>query len=686
MSNSKQNRLINEKSPYLQQHAHNPVDWYPWGEEAFQKAREENKPIFLSIGYSTCHWCHVMERETFEDEGIATLLNEWFVSIKVDREERPDIDSIYMTVCHMMNGMGGWPLNLFLTPNRVPFYSGTYFPKESRHNLPGFRDVILQLSQQFHANPEKIERVESNVQTAVSQAFSVQQTGDIEEGIYHHSYHNLMKMFDGQHGGFGAAPKFPSPHNLLFLFRYHAEEPSSHARVMATRTLDAMADGGLYDHIGYGFSRYSVDEKFLVPHFEKMLYDNAMLAMAYTEGFQVTGKHRYKRVAEEILTYVVRDMRHPEGGFYSAEDADSEGVEGKFYVWTPAEVMHVVGEELGELFCQAYNITKEGNFEGKSIPNTINVDLSSLAKRNELTVEEVMEDLEQARALLFQARKERIAPFKDDKILTSWNGLMIAALAKAGRVYDRSDFIQHAEEAVSFIEENLYENGRLMLRYRDGEVKHKGVLEDYAYMLWGYMELYEATLETCYLRKARELSLTMYDLFWDNEQSGFFLYGVDSEELLARPKEAADGALPSGNSVASLQLWRLAKIIGDYELEERVSLLLNAFVEDLHQYPAGHAYLMQTVLSTQQTMKEVVVLVGENKQETEAFLRDLKRTWLPNVTYLVIQEDEQPEHIAPFTKDYKKIDGKTTVYVCQNYSCQQPTTDLRDIGTGYLSQ
>jgi uncharacterized protein YyaL (SSP411 family) len=650
------------------------VDWYPWGKEAFEKAMRENKPVFVSIGYSTCHWCHVMERESFEDQGVAQLLNERYISIKVDREERPDIDSIYMQVCQLMTGHGGWPMSVFMTPDKVPFYAGTYYPKEARYGQPGFKDLIVGLSNKYQQDPEHINEVVESVREALQPQQQDGESGLLSREVIEDSFEHFVETFDGQFGGFGLEPKFPMPHSLMFLLRYYQFRNDEHALDMVVKTLDGLARGGIYDHIGFGFSRYSTDKMFLVPHFEKMLYDNALLTMAYIETYQITKEERFKQVAEQIITYVLRDMHHPEGGFYSAEDADSEGEEGKFYVWSPQEIKVVLGEELGILYCQIYDITEQGNFEGKNIPNLIREDINQFSKRNGLNRENVDSQIEEARKKLFDYREKRIHPYKDDKILTSWNGLMIAALAKAGRVFDKAEYREAAEKAITFIENNLFVDGRLMVRYRDGEVKNKGFIDEYAFVLWAYIELYESTLNLEYIRKARILTNDMFDLFWDQLDGGFFFYGKDNEELIVRQKEAYDGAIPSGNSVAAMQLIKLARLTGDYEIEEMVQQLFDTFADELIQYPAGHTLLLQSYLQTQIDMKEVIVL--SPNQESQKLLDELQKEFHPEITYLIGDDREKLTEIAPFTMDYQAKKDKTTVYVCKNFVCNKPTTDI----------
>lgn len=661
------NRLINEKSPYLLQHANNPVDWYPWGDEAFEKAKNENKPVLVSIGYSTCHWCHVMAHETFENEEMARMLNERFVAVKVDREERPDVDAIYMKVCQALTGQGGWPLNVFLTPDQKPFYAGTYFPKESRFQMPGFADVITQLYNQYKENPKKIMDIGEQITRAIHNEGSKKQGLDLD--ILHKCYRQLEQSFDPEYGGFGQAPKFPAPHQLTFLLRYYHWSKKERALEMVTTTLDAMADGGIYDHIGFGFSRYSVDEKWLVPHFEKMLYDQAMLAIAYIEGYQMTRKERYRKMAEEILSYVMREMHDADGGFYSAEDADSEGEEGEFYLWDPEEVLDVLGTELGEQFCEVYDISKNGNFEGESIPHLIGAN----------PTEDEREQLRKSRQKMFEAREKRVHPYKDDKILTSWNGLMIVAFAKAGRVFQDEVYTQAGKEALAFIEDRLIKDGRLMARIRKGEVKQSGFIDDYANLLWANIEMYETCFEVGYLEKAITLADQMIDLFWDEKNGGFYFYGKDGETLIMRPKELYDAAVPSGNSVAALQLLRLSKLTGNTANEEKVADMFAVFSAETEHYPSGYSYFLQSLLLTQMSSKEVVVLKGEEGNENFRKMMDsLQQNFLPNITYLASGNVDELSTVASFTMDFKAEDD-ITVYVCEDFSCQRPTTDVEGV-------
>jgi len=669
-TNLKPNRLINEKSPYLLQHAHNPVDWYPWSNEAFEKAKKEDRPVFLSVGYSTCHWCHVMERESFEDEEVAALLNDHFVAIKVDREERPDIDHIYMAVCQAMTGQGGWPLTVIMTPDKKPFFAGTYFPKFSRYGQPGLMDILGQVEKQWRSNREGIASSGGRIVRAIQNHLRSEGPGHLEEDTVHEGYSALKKSFDPDYGGFGSAPKFPTPHNLGFLLRYWKWTGEDEALSMVEKTLQAMHDGGIYDHLGFGFSRYSTDRKWLVPHFEKMLYDNALLAMVYLEAYQVTGKEQYARVAREILRYVLRDMTSPEGAFYSAEDADSEGEEGKFYVWTPGEIKDILGPETGSLFCRLYGVTEKGNFEGRNILNRIDAQARAA-------------DMEEARRKLFLARERRPHPYKDDKVLTSWNGLMIAALAMGSRVLHESAYREAAIRAAEFIWVHLRdERGRLLARYRDGEAAHPGYIDDYAFLTWAMIELYQADLKPAWLRQALELQEEQNRLFWDREQGGFFFYGCDVEELLARPKEIYDGATPSGNSVSAHNLLRLARLTGRQELAAMADTMFQSFAGKVEDYPAGYTHFLTALLFSLVPGKEIVVVA-----DYEAIGDDLQPLWstfAPDTVFLYNLEEEEYkglDAIAPFIRGMTSHEDKPTFYVCQNFACRRPTTDVTEVRT-----
>ena len=591
------NRLINEKSPYLLQHVHNPVDWFPWGEEAFDKARQENKPIFLSIGYSTCHWCHVMERESFENQEVANLLNDNFISIKVDREERPDIDHIYMQVCQTLTGSGGWPLTIIMTPDRQPFYAATYLPPRSRGGMTGLMELLTRLSQLWKDDQEAAFKAGQEVSSWIRKASGAGSGTALSGEVFAQALHHYEMIFDSVFGGFGNAPKFPAPHTLNFLLKYYEFYKDEKALEMAEKTLISMYQGGIYDHVGFGFSRYSTDRKWLVPHFEKMLYDNALLAMSYLEAYRLTGRKLYRRVAEEIFTYIQRDMTSPEGGFYSAEDADSEGKEGRYYIWSRDEVISLLGSQ-GMEYCEVYDITERGNFEGRNIPNLIKRP-EGIANRDKFEVE---------RQALFNEREKRVKPLKDDKILTGWNGLMIAAMAMGARILNDKKYLLTAEQAANFILQKLRgENGRLLARYRDGEALYPAYAADYAYLIWGLIELDEAGSEGGYMRTALNLNNDLIRIFWDKENGGLFFYGEDSEELLIRPKEVYDGATPSDNAVATLNFLRLARTKAQASLEDKAQEQLRLFGGTINENPTAYSFWLQAALYQENSGRRIVL-------------------------------------------------------------------------------
>lgn len=673
--NTNPNFLINEKSPYLLQHAYNPVNWYPWGEKAFEKAKKENKPIFLSIGYSTCHWCHVMAHESFEDEEVAQMLNEHYISIKVDREERPDVDSIYMKVCQMMAGHGGWPLTIFMTPDKVPFYAGTYFPKESKYGRPGLLEALEQLHIKYTSDPEHISEVTESVKQALDSSTRAKSEHRLTKEAADLAYQQLGRGFDFNYGGFFEAPKFPQPQNLLFLLRYYHFTGKTAALKMVENSLQNMAAGGIWDHIGFGFARYSTDEKWLVPHFEKMLYDNALLLIAYTECYQVTKKPFYRKIAEQIIDFVKREMMSTEGAFYSAIDADSEGVEGKYYVWDDEEIFDILGEDLGDIYTTAYGITPYGNFEGKNIPNLIRSSLQSVAEEFDLTVEALETQLEEARQKLLQEREKRVYPHVDDKVLTSWNAMMIAGLAKASRVFQNDQYLDMAKTAISFVEKKLFDNGTLMARYRDGETKYHAYLDDYAYLVWAYLELYQVDFNLEYLSKGKHQLDVMIDLFWDKQYGGFFFSGKNNEQLISNDKEIYDGATPSGNSVAALMLVQMGSLTGETSYLDKVAEMFSTFYEDITKQPSAGVFFLQSIILTENPTKEVVVL-GESDSSRAKLLQLLHDRFIPEIALLVANEPEQFRNIAPFAAEYKTLNGQTTVYVCENFACQQPTNNM----------
>ena len=684
------NRLKDEKSPYLLQHADNPVDWYPWGEEAFEKARKENKPILLSIGYSTCHWCHVMEHESFEDEEVAKLMNETFISIKVDREERPDIDNIYMTVCQMLSkGACGWPLNVLMTPDKKPFFAATYIPKESRYGRAGMMEFIPQIKAAWEKDKDNILNSADKITEALQQATDVSQNTegkDLSKKTLDTAYNQLLGNFDEENGGFGRSPKFPTPHNHLFLLRYWKRTGDQQALDMVEKTLQQMRLGGVYDHVGFGFHRYSTDPKWLLPHFEKMLYDQAMLAMAYTEAYQATGKKEYENTAREIFTYVLRDMTSPEGGFYSAEDADSEGEEGKFYVWTEEELKETLGDKETELIIKTFNTNKSGNFTeeagghktGANILH-LNKPLTEIASSYEMSEEEFMERIDKARVTLFNEREKRIHPYKDDKILTDWNGLMIAALAKAGRVFDEPQYTQAAEKAVNFILKDMrIDNGELLHRYRNGEAGITANVDDYAFFIWGLLELYESTFDIKYLKTALSLQSEMDKDFWDEKNGGYYFTSDHAEELIARQKEIYDGAIPSGNSVAGLNLLKFSRITGDVEYEKKAAKLGKAFSETIERGPMAYTLFMTGLDFGLGPSYEVVIVGDPQADDTKAMIEALRKTYNPSKVVLLRgkEKDSDITTVAEFTKGQLAIDDKATAYVCLNHVCNLPTNDV----------
>jgi len=681
------NRLINETSPYLLQHAHNPVDWYPWGLEAFERAQRENKPIFLSIGYSTCHWCHVMAHESFEHPEVARLMNEVFVSIKVDREERPDIDNVYMSACQVMTGSGGWPLSIIMTPDKKPFFAATYIPREGRFGLVGMMELIPHIRELWATRQVEALNLSDEI-SAVLQQTSQDKPGEkLDEATLELAYEQLAKRFDKQHAGFSSAPKFPTPHNLLFLLRYWKRSGNQAVLGMVEKTLQAMRRGGIYDHVGFGFHRYSTDSQWLVPHFEKMLYDQAMLAMAYTEAYQATGKEDYGKTAREILTYVLRDMTAPEGGFCSAEDADSEGEEGKFYLWTQEELRQALGSEEVDFVAKVFNIEKDGNFAEQATGKKSGVNilhlkktLGELASDLNLSQQDLQSHLEGIRQKLFAYREKRIHPMKDDKILTDWNGLMIAALSKGAQAFDEPEYAEVACRAVDFILENMREpDGRLLHRYRDGQTGVQANLDDYAFLVWGLIELYEAIFNAKYLKVALELTGDMVRHFWDEDGGGLYLTPDDGESLLVRKKEIYDGAIPSGNSVAMLNLLRLGRITATSDLDEKAARIGSAFSGSVKQLPSAYTQLMIALDFGIGPCYEVVIAGNTQAKDTKAMVRALRTRFLPNkVVLLNPVERESPEiaKLAEFTRNQWSINGRATAYVCMNYNCKLPTTDI----------
>jgi uncharacterized protein len=670
------NRLVFTSSPYLLQHARNPVDWYPWGDDAFAKATRENKPVFLSIGYSTCHWCHVMEHESFEDGEVAAYLNEWYVSIKVDREERPDIDHIYMTVCQAMTGSGGWPLTVFLTPEKKPFYSGTYFPKDDRHGRPGFLRVLRALQETWRDDRARIETIGEELHAQLAAAIVAQQ-GAVSADLLDRAVAAFKQNYDEVFGGFGAAPKFPMGHMLGFLLRRATASKDAELRHMVEHTLQRMYRGGMWDHVGGGFCRYSVDRRWLVPHFEKMLYDNALLLAAYVDAYQVTANAAYRSVAEEIVTYVRRDMTDDSGLFYSAENADSEGEEGRFYVFTKAEFDSVAGDDAAML-AEYFGIEEAGNFEhGKNILH-LAVDPVEWAARHALTLDDALDRVARLRSALFVYRARRIHPSLDDKVLASWNGLMISALARAGQAFDDAGITTLASRAADALLARLRDGeGRLLHRLRGDDAGIPGFLEDYAFVTWGLIDLYEATFETRFLRHAVEFTDTMLTLFHDSNDGGLFFTASDAEQLIVRSKEAHDGALPSGNAAAAYNLQRLSRLTGNTEYERRADAIIHAFGAQLERYPTGHT-VMLTALHFARTPGQEIVLAGSGTAAVDEMARALRTRWLPE-SVLLFRDSAEPEDItalAPFLADNTAINNEATAYVCRGFACELPVSSV----------
>ncbi|MFX1294717.1 MAG: thioredoxin domain-containing protein [Promethearchaeota archaeon] len=691
----KPNRLIIEKSPYLLQHAYNPVKWYSWEPEAFEKAIREDKPIFLSIGYSTCHWCHVMERESFEDLQVAQLLNDNFVSIKVDREERPDIDKIYMAVCQAMTGSGGWPLTIIMTPNKKPFFAATYIPKKGRFGhagllelLPTIKDYWIKKRGAVLESADKIQRVFKQISTDIQ--------GDIlGKETLTKAYTQLVRRFDEKDGGFSDTPKFPIPHNILFLLRYWKRTGSENALRMVEKTLQSMRFGGIFDQIGFGFHRYSTDFFWRVPHFEKMLYDQALITIAYTEAYQATRKEIYKTTSEEILAYILRNMIDSDGAFYSAEDADSENEngkieEGKFYLWKENELREKLEKEDAELIIKLYNVKKGGNYLDQATQERtgenilyLNNSLTDFALKLNIPKEELIKRVESIRNKLFNIREKRPHPHKDDKILTNWNGIMIAALAKAARVFNKPQYSEAAHQAAKFIFERMFRSdGRLLHRYRDAQAAILANLDDYVFLIWGLLELYETTFNVNYLQRALKLNNEMIDHFWDKKGGGFYFNPNDGEELLFRQKEIQDGAIPSSNSVAMLNLLRLEQITGKLDFGEKAASIGRTFSNQVKNVPSAFTMFMVALEFAVGPFYQIVISGDSRANDTKQMLEALRKQYIPN-KIVILNPSEQKSHeilqIASFIQNKSVIDGKTTAYICNNNVCKNPVTTVKDM-------
>ena len=696
------NRLIREQSPYLLQHAHNPVDWYPWGAEAFAKARREQKPIFLSIGYSTCHWCHVMERESFERPEIAELLNRWFVSIKVDREEHPDLDQVYMQAVTALTGQGGWPLTVFLTPELKPFFGGTYFPPDRRGAMAGMNELLPAVAEAWRTRREELTASAEELTVVLGRLLDREAAPEtVSIAALHAAFNQAVGAFDPAHGGFGDAPKFPRPHELSFLFRYWARTGTAQSLEMATATLDHIARGGIHDHLGGGFHRYSTDSQWLIPHFEKMLYDQALLARAYLEGYQITRRPEYAEAARGIFAYVLRDLADARGGFYSAEDADSEGEEGTFYAWTQADILQVLGEEEGGLFTRFYGVTPEGNFSaegsagggsafgggsssargGEHGASVLHIDqpLDAFAALEGLAPDALRRRLAASRERRFAGRAARTRPHRDDKILTSWNGLMIASLASGGAILDEPRYVEAARRAADFILGSLVRDGVLLRRERRGDARYPGTLEDYAFFADGLLALYEATFEPRWLAEAKRWTDAMVQRFWDEPRGGFFFRGKDEEPLIVRAKELYDGATPSGNSAAVLVLLRLGRLTADERLETLGRRALEAAAPFLKQTPFAYPAMFAAVDVALGPTQEIVIAGDPGSPDTAAMLRAVHERFLPRAVAVLHPngpEQAAVEALIPYVKAQEPLDGQATAYVCEHFVCALPTHDL----------
>ncbi len=673
------NRLINETSPYLRQHAHNPVDWFAWGEDAFEKAQRENKPILLSIGYSACHWCHVMERESFENEKIAALMNQLFVNIKVDREERPDLDEIYMSAVQMLTGRGGWPMTMFLTPERKPFYGGTYFPPEDRGGMPGFPRILMGVNQAFRERPVDVEKSVTQILSALERmAESAQSDKAFSPNAIAEGAENIAHAYDADNGGLGQAPKFPNAGVYeLFLRHYHHSQSERYLE-MVTHTLTKMAQGGIYDHVGGGFHRYSVDAKWLVPHFEKMLYDNAQLVRIYAQTYTITKNPLFLNVVNESCDYLMREMLQPEGGFYSTQDADSEGEEGKFFVWTAAEINRLIGEEAGEIFGRIYDVSEHGNFEEKNILHPI-LTVEQASKYFRKDPAEIESLIARAKKQLFVEREKRIKPFRDEKIITAWNGLMLCGLAEAIKVSPRAEFIEAAQRTITFTFAKMFRDGFLLHTYKDGQAKLLGYLDDYAFLAVGLLDIYQVLFDRSFLERAIELCEIMLREFWDENDGGFFYTGKSHEPLISRTKPIFDASVPSGNAMATQLLLRLHHITGKEEYRARAEKVLRAYYEAMESQPFGFAHLLCGLDFYLTKPKEIVVIGDPQNSHTRELLSEIHSLYLPNFTLQLAKPNESLEKVSPLLQGKTAIDGKPTIYVCHNYTCSAPVTDWSEL-------
>lgn len=647
------NKLINETSPYLLQHAYNPVSWWPWCDEAFVKAKAEDKPVFLSIGYSTCHWCHVMGHESFEDIEIAGILNRYFVPIKVDKEERPDIDSIYMAVCQALTQSGGWPLTIIMTPEQKPFYAGTYFPKRQRFGHAGLLNILEAIIDKWQNNRKEITGSAAKITSILQkQAKADIDTPEAPEQLITSAVKTFINQFDAGFGGFGRPPKFPAPHNLMFLLKYYEVNKDKHILYIVEKTLTQMYKGGIFDHIGFGFARYATDQKWLVPHFEKMLYDNALLIMAYCHAYEITKNGLYKKIIEKTISYVLRELTDAAGAFYSAQDADSEGVEGKYYVFTPDEIISILGADNGAKFNRYFDITKQGNFEGKSIPNLLHND-------------KIDNSMDRFLPAVYAYRKDRTSLHKDDKVLTAWNGVMIAALVYAYKVLNNKAYLTAAKQAIKFIDNSLSEQDKLFASYRNGRHSTNGFLDDYSYYIFALLQMYNTTLENSFLNRAEILTDKTVSDFFDQENGGFYIYGNDGEQLILKPKESYDGAIPSGNSVMVYNLFLLSRISKKAKYEEILQKQITFMSSQVKNYPHGYSFFNLAMLLIAYPPKEIVCVLADKEDLTH-----IKPKLPPEAIVTVLGQE---------TAEYKLINALTTFYICENNTCLPPSNEIQSL-------
>lgn len=679
----KPNRLIHAKSPYLLQHAYNPVDWYEWGDEAFERATRENKPVFLSIGYSTCHWCHNMARDSFEAEDVAELLNEHYIAVKVDREERPDVDHAYMKVCQALTGHGGWPLTIIMTPEKIPFFAGTYFPREKKYNLPGLKDILNGISRVWEEKREMLEEKGRGLVEVLQEMEKNdgEKRGEIEESLLDKAVHDYMKSYDRQYGGFGTAPKFPIPHSLTFLLRIWERNGDEEILEMVVQSLQKLRRGGIFDQLGYGFHRYSVDAKWLVPHFEKMLYDQALLAQAYVEAYQATGEVLFADAAHAVFTYVLGEMQDRGGAFYAAENAESEGVEGKYYTWRRSEILDVLGEKEGPLICDYFGVTEAGNMEGGQNVLHLPHDDRSFLEKHGIDEKEWSFLLEKCRKSLLEARSARVRPSRDEKVLTAWNGLMISALANGGGALRAAFYLDQARRAADFILAKMMVGGELHRRYMDGDVAVPAFAEDYAFFVAGLLDLFEATQDSFYLEQATQLNQKMLERFWDNEGGGLFFTPAGDGELPLTGKDPYDGATPSGNSVAAQNMLRLAAFTADEKLEQQAGVLIESFARTIKAAPSNFSAMLSAFDFARGPVQQIVVAgVGEDIIG-EKMLKKVQELFLPRRVLLYSDgaKDGRLQELCPYLADKPPVGGKATAYVCENFSCQAPVNSVEEL-------